>query len=174
MRNTFGIPIIPENEELRVNELKTYAVLDGFPDKYFSQMASIIAQTFSTPIALVSLVASEYVEFKGNFGMEGTNIVERGISLCSLAILDDNLTIFKDAKIEPCLLNNPLVAGAFGLRFYAGAPLKTKNGFNIGTVCVVDKEPREFLEKEMELLTRFSENIVTELENRLLLRKNKN
>jgi GAF domain-containing protein len=145
-------------------------VLDGYPDKYFNEQAFIIARTFNTPIALISLVGSEHVEFKGNFGMDGINTVPRGESLCSLAILDTQPTIFKDATQEPCLLNNPLVAGDFGLRFYAGVPLSTKQGIIIGTVCVVDKEPRDFSENETELLSRFANNVMQELEDRMVLK----
>ncbi|CAN5903412.1 hypothetical protein BH11BAC7_BH11BAC7_33820 [soil metagenome] len=171
MENTFGISIIPENEALRIQASESYAVLDEFPDEYFNKVAITIARTFNAPIALVSIVRSQHVEFKGNFGMEGIHKVDRGVSLCSLAILDSNPTIFRDARKEPCLLNNPLVAGTFGLQFYAGVPLATKEGFNIGTVCVVDKEPRDFTDQDIALLTKFSESIILELEERRLLRK---
>ncbi len=170
MENTFGKPIIPINEEQRLLQLHLYTEPDNFPDKYFKAVAKTIARSFNTPIALISLVGSEHVTFKGNFGMEGVVSTPRGISLCSLAILDNNPTIYEDARKEPCLLNNPLVAGDFGLQFYAGVPLTTKEGFNIGTVCVVDKEPRDFSEQEVALLTKFAESIIGELENRHILK----
>jgi GAF domain-containing protein len=172
MNNTFGKPIIPDNEESRIKALNSYVKLDGFPDKYFNEIALIIAQSFNTPIALISLVGSKHVEFKGNFGMDGITTVDRGTSLCSLAVLDSEPTIFRDATKEPCLLNNPLVAGDFGLRFYAGVPLTTKHGLNIGTVCVVDKEPRDFSAKEVQLLSRFAGNVMKELEDRQVLKTN--
>ncbi|MES2565573.1 MAG: GAF domain-containing protein [Bacteroidota bacterium] len=171
MNNTFGKPIIPKNEKQRLKALKEYADLNGLPDIYFNAIAVTIAKTFNAPIALVSLVASEHVEFKGNYGMEGVYTVDRGLSLCSLAILDPDPTIFPDARKEPCLLNNPLVAGEFGLQFYAGVPLTTKEGYNIGTVCIVDKEPREFSEKDTALLSKFSKSIISELENRKILKE---
>jgi GAF domain-containing protein len=115
-------------------------------------------------------VAKDFVEFKGNTGMEGTNRVSRGVSLCSLAILSEEPTVFEDATKEPCLLENPLVAGAFGLRFYAGAPITTREGFHIGTVCVVGKEPRAFGADEQNLLTRFADTVMKELESRKILR----
>jgi GAF domain-containing protein len=167
--NTFGKNIIPANDEKRVAELKRYAELNGTPDKYFNEQAYIIAQCFNTPIALISLVGNDHVEFKGNFGMEDTTVVDRGISLCSLAILEPEPTIFKNAPEEPCLIANPLVAGDFGLRFYAGAPIVTKTGYNIGTVCVVDKEPRDFSDEESNLLKDFANNVMNELEYRLLI-----
>ena len=170
MNNTFGRDIIPENEEERIEVLNSYAILDGFPDKYFNSVASTIAQSFNVPIALISLVGNEHVEFKGNFGMDGVNKVDRGVSLCSLAILDPNPTIFKDARDEPCLFNNPLVAGNFGLRFYAGVPLATDEGLNIGTVCIVDKEPRNFSDTDTQLLSRFADSVMSELKHRKILR----
>lgn len=163
MKNTFGIQIIPENDSDRVTELLSYVEINGLPDKYFSTITKIIAETFNTPIALISVVAKEHVEFKGNSGMEGVNVVDRGASLCSLAVLNADPTIFEDALKEPCLLNNPLVAGEFGLRFYAAAPLTTSKGFHIGAVCIVDKEPRPFSVKETALLKQFADTIMKEL-----------
>lgn len=166
MENTFGKNIIPANEVARLEALAYYDVLDELPDRYFSNLAHIIAATFNTPIALVTFVRSNTVEYKANFGMEGITSVDRGVSLCSLAVLDDDTTVFPDALHEPCLLGNPLVAGEFGLRFYAGAPVITNDGFNIGTVCVVDKEPREFTENEKKILNLFAENVMHELQMR--------
>jgi GAF domain-containing protein len=158
MDNYFDRSIIPDNEEARLKALHYYDVLDNLPENFFTNLTHIVAQTFAVPIALISMVAEEEVHFKGNIGMEGTDRTERGMSLCSLAVLDAEPTIFKDALKDPCLLRNPLVVGDFGLRFYAGAPIKSPDGFMIGTVCVVDKEPREFTETEKELLQRFAQN----------------
>jgi GAF domain-containing protein len=98
--------------------------------------------------------------------MEDTLEVPRGTSLCSLAVLEEEPTIFEDALKEPCLLANPLVAGSFGLRFYAGAPITTPDGFHIGTVCVVDKKPRSFSEEDKKLLIQFADNAMSLLEQR--------
>ena len=166
-KNTFGKNIIPENEEERLKALYRYKLLKNLPEGYFSNLAHIIARVFNTPIALVSLVDKEEVVFKGNVGMEGTDKVPRGQSLCSLAILDPEPTVFVDSLNEPCLLANPLVTGEFGLRFYAGAPIVTDDGFAIGTVCVVDKEPRTFSEKEEEMLKSFAKTAMSELKTRL-------
>ncbi len=166
MINTFNKPIISDSDKLRVAALEYFDILNDLPDSYFTNLAHIIAATFNSQIALVSLVGEEIVHFKGNFGMEGVNKMEREKSLCSLAILDPEPTIFNDTLKEPCLLRNPLVIGDFGLRFYAGAPIVTKEGFNIGTVCIVGKKPREFTESEKELLVLFAENAMHEIEMR--------
>jgi GAF domain-containing protein len=158
MNNSFGKRIIPENDNDRIKALESYEIMHTLPEGFFNNLAFIIAKTFDTPIALISLVDRDQVFFKANVGMPGVEYVDRGVSLCSLAILDDEPTIFEDASSEPCLIANPLVAGEFGLKFYAGAPIVTPDGFNIGTVCIVDKKPRSFSEREQELLVQFSKS----------------
>jgi GAF domain-containing protein len=166
MKNTFGKDIIPENEGSRLKALHRYKLLENIPPGYFSKLAHIIADTFNTPIALISLVDKDEVVFAGNVGMPDTEKVPRGMSLCSLAVLEDQPLVFKDALKEACLLANPLVTGDFGLRFYAGAPIITEDGFAIGTVCIVDKEPREFSKTEVEMLTSFAKTAMSEIELR--------
>ncbi len=166
MKNSFKKHIIPPNEASRIKALQFYDVLKNLSNRYFNNLARIIATTFNTSIALISIVADEKVFFKGNVGMPGINTMDRGISLCSLAILESEPTIFNDTLEEPCLLSNPLVAGEFGLRFYAGAPIITPEGFHIGTVCIVDKQAREFSENEKQLLVHFAECVMSEIENR--------
>ena len=171
MHNTFGKDIIPPQEAGRLKALQHFTILKDLPETYFDNFARIIAATFDTPIALVSFVGEEDVSFPGNYGMKDTQKVSRGISLCSLGILDENVTVFKNAIKEPCLLANPLVAGEFGLRFYAAAPLVTKEGFAIGTVCIVDKESRKFTAQEEGMLKEFASTAMAELEKRSELLK---
>lgn len=158
MMNSFGISIIPSNETARIATLKSYHILDSQEDLFFDNLAQIMARCFSVPIALVSLVDEERVFFKANAGMPDVNNVSRGVSLCSLAILEPQPLVFENALLEPCLLANPMVAGEFGLRFYAGAPITTPDGYNIGTVCIVDKKPRAFEQMDKVLLSRFAES----------------
>ena len=156
MKNTFGISIIPQNENERLKALQNLQILESDVQSVFDNIAHIMAETFDVPIALISFVDNKQVFFKGNAGMAGIESKSRGISLCSLAILNDGVTVFEDALKEKCLLHNPLVSGEFGLKFYAGAPLTTKEGYNIGTVCIIDKESRNFSEKKKQLLQRFA------------------
>lgn len=164
MNNTFGIPIIPQNDKLRVEKLYEYEILDTQSEGSFKHVASLAAHIFKVPIALVSFVDAERVWFKANVGMEGVSEVDRGISLCSLSILNDDLTIIPDALEEPCLLANPLVAGSFGLRFYAAAPLTTDDGYNLGSVCIVDKEPRNLNGADKDMLAHMAKLVMKELE----------
>lgn len=166
MQNTFGKEIIPLNEQQRLQALERFKLLNKIPQGYFNSLAQIMAQTFDVPIALVSLVEKDMVHYPGNVGMKETAQAPRGVSLCSLAILENQPTIFTDALKEPCLLANPLVSGEFGLRFYAGAPIITSDGYAIGTVCVVDKEPRLFSDREKGMLAQFAQTILDDLEVR--------
>lgn len=168
MINTFPIDIIPKDEEKRLNAVYNYTLLDTLPDAYFTNLTQIIASVFKAPITLISIVEKESVFFKGNVGLEGILKVDRGSSLCALAILNHDVTVFNDALTEPCLLTNPLVRGKFGLRFYAGAPLITHDGYAIGTVCIVDKEPRAFSKQQELLLKRFSWVVMHEIEMRMI------
>ncbi len=167
MINTFGIPIIPENDDKRIEALHHYKIIEADVHESFDNIAHIMAAFFDVPIALVSLVDKEEVIFKGNVGMHDVTKNSRGISLCALAVLNDDVIVFENAPKEPCLISNPLVAGSFGLKFYAGAPLTTKEGYHIGTVCIVDKKPRSFSPSQMEQLKRFSKMVMNEIELRL-------
>ncbi len=167
MINTFGIPIIPADDNERLQALYHYNIIDADVKISFDNIAHIIADTFDVPIALISLVDKEEVIFKGNVGMTDVKKTSRGVSLCALAVLSDEVTVFENAKEETCLVSNPLVAGKFGLKFYAGAPLTTKDGYQIGTVCIVDKKARSFTHEQKRLLGRFSAMVMNEIELRL-------
>lgn len=169
MENTFGIPIIPENDEERLLSLYSYGVVGSYEESgSFKHIASMATHIFKVPIALVSFVEEEKVVFVGNVGMEDTRQVSRGVSLCSLSILREEVTVFENAREEACLLANPLVLGEFGLQFYAAAPLKSHDGYSLGSVCIVDKKPRKFAEAEQELLQGLATAVMEELEERKL------
>ena len=166
MQNVFDKNIIPLNEAARLEALRSYQIVDSSPELFFNNLAQIVAQCFQSPVALISLVDSDQVFFKANVGMAATRSVPRGISLCSLAILEHQPTIFEDTLKEPCLLANPLVAGEFGMRFYAGAPIVTPEGYAIGTVCVVDKKPRKFSDMDQDLLVLFAGSVMEAIADR--------
>jgi len=167
MENTFGMNIIPENDSQRVEALKRYQILDTPPENSFDNVARLATQIFKVPISLVSLVDAEQVYFKANIGMGRARTTSRGVSLCSLAVMQPEVTVFENAADEPCLLTNPNVAGDFGLKFYAGAPLTTHDGFLIGTLCIIDKTPRTFSDSDKEILQSLAKIIMDEIELRL-------
>lgn len=168
VKNYFNnLNIISDNEADRLEALRRYEILDTPPENAFNNIVKIACRIYNVPIALISLVDKDRVFFKANMGMPGVTNAERGKSLCSLAILSEDITVFEDAIKEPCLLSNPLVAGSFGLRFYAGAPLKTSDGYNIGTLCIIDKVSRVFTNDEKETLQNLASIIMDEIELRL-------
>jgi len=141
--------------------------MDTPSEASFDNIAQLCTQIFNVPISLVSLVDAERVFFKANMGMGKMKEAERGKSLCALAVLDPEVTFFEDALKEPCLIANPNVAGDFGLRFYAGAPLITHDGFLIGTLCIIDKKPRLFSKREEKILSGMAIAIMDQIELRL-------
>ncbi|MBB2145722.1 PAS domain-containing protein [Pedobacter sp. LMG 31464] len=167
IENTFGKNIIPANDPQRLVALKRYRIMDSPSEESFDNIVRLCTQIFEVPISLVSLVDAERVFFKANVGMGNAKEANRGKSLCALAVLDPEVTVFEDALKEPCLIANPNVAGEFGLRFYAGAPLTTHDGFLIGTLCVIDKTPRIFSKKERQILAGMAAAIMDQIELRL-------
>ena len=167
MKNTFGINIIPDNDQHRIDALKRYRILNTPPEHAFDNVARLATQIFNVPISLISLIDAEKVFFKANIGMGKTKVTSRGSSLCSLAILKPEVTVFENTSDEPCLLSNPNVAGKFGMKFYAGAPLITHDGFLIGTICVIDKISRKFLKNDESILKSLALIVMDEIELRL-------
>lgn len=164
--NTFGINILPENDVERIEALKRYRIADTPSEESFDDIAKLATQIFRVPISLLSLVDAESVFFKVNIGMGQAKQSTRGTSLCALAILDKEITVFEDALKEPCLMANPNVVGNFGLRFYAGAPLITHDGFLIGTLCIIDQKVRNFTDEDKRILEGLAKVAMDQIELR--------
>jgi eukaryotic-like serine/threonine-protein kinase len=120
-------------EALRLAALRRYDILDTPPDGSFDRITDIAADLFSVPIAIVSLVDENRIWFKSRRGLD-VDEIDRSPGLCSSAILRSDPLILPDAAADMHALANPLVAGEFGLRFYVGVPLRTHDGFNLGTL----------------------------------------
>nr|WP_314497933.1 ATP-binding protein [uncultured Chryseobacterium sp.] len=166
IENTFGINIIPDNEAERLKVLARYRITDTPSEDSFDGIARLATQIFNVPISLLSLVDAESVFFKANMGMGKAKEANRGKSLCALAVLDKEVTVFEDALKEPCLIANPNVIGDFGLRFYAGAPLITHDGFLIGTLCIIDQKTREFTQSDRNILEGLAKTAMDQIELR--------
>jgi len=169
MTNTFGVDIIPDNDEQRVAVLKRYKIVDTQAEDAFDTIAKLATEIFDVPMALISFVDAENVFHKANVGMENVQQCSRGISLCALSILNKDITVFEDAANEASLLANPLVTGDFGLKFYAAAPLITPDGFTIGTICILDKKSRTFNCEDQKLIKSLSQVVMAALELRITL-----
>ncbi|WP_442267275.1 sensor histidine kinase [Tenacibaculum sp. ZS6-P6] len=158
---------IPKNEEERIQRLKSYSILDTLPEEDYDNITKIAAEICNTPIALVSLVDPERQWFKSAYGIDATE-TPREYAFCSHTILDpDELFIVPDATKDIRFRDNPLTLSEPNVVFYAGAPLKTKDGFALGTLCVIDSEPRMSLtEGQKESLKALSQQVMSLLELR--------
>jgi sigma-B regulation protein RsbU (phosphoserine phosphatase) len=164
-----GPDLIPDNEDARMAAVRRYDVLDTPPDGAFDRVTSLAARHFGVPISIVSIVDSDRIWFKSHHGVEVQEI-GRDPGLCASAILQDGPWIVEDAAVDPRTLANPLVAGDFGLRFYAGVPLTTSDGYNLGTLCLLDQEPRPLTDDEAATLADLAAIVMDELELRLSAR----
>ena len=163
------ISLIPANDPQRLQALAPYLVLGTAPDAVFDEVVRLAAKLFHVPIALVSLVQEDSVWFKANFGMAGATLVSRSQSLCSVAIHQEATTVYEDLLHAPCQLTEPGVAEALHMRFYAGQPLRTAAGYAIGTLCLIDREPRLLSATERARLHTLAEVVMKMLDLRLAL-----
>jgi GAF domain-containing protein len=168
---TVSPSIIPENEQDRLAAVRRYDVLDTPADGAFDRITRLASAILDMPIAIVSIVDHDRIWFKSAHGLEGVPQIDRDPGLCASAILADATWIVNDARADPRTLANPLVAGEFGLRFYAGSALRTADGYNLGTLCVIDKEPRELTAEQVQMLDDLAALVVDELELRLAARQ---
>jgi two-component sensor histidine kinase len=146
--------------------VKRYEILDTPADGSFDRITAIAARRFGVPISIVSIVDSDRIWFKSHHGLDVQQI-DREPGLCASAILSDDAHVLLDASTDLRSLANPLVAGDFGLRFYAGVPLTTSDGFNLGTLCVIDKEPRPVTQEQIQDLKDLASLVMDQLEFRL-------
>jgi len=162
--------ILPPNEPERLAAVKRYDILDTPPDGAFDHITTLAARFFKVPIAIISIVDTDRIWFKSHYGVDVEQI-DRDPGLCASAILQDTPWLVTDAKLDPRTLTNPLVAGEFGLRFYAGVQLRTSDGFNLGMICVLDKQPRQVTEEEVTTLQILAALVIDQLELRLAAKK---
>lgn len=159
------------DEAARIAAVHSFDILDTPPDGAFDRIAALAARTFGVPIGIVSVVDTDRIWFKARHGLTDVEQVDREPGLCASAILHDGPWVVTDAKVDPRTLTNSLVAGELGLRFYAGVPLTTSDGFNLGTLCVLDTKPREVSDSQIQTLTDLADLVVSELELRLAARE---
>jgi PAS domain S-box-containing protein len=162
-------PPVPPDEQRRLESLWRYAVLDTPPEEAFDVITRLAARLFHVPISLVSLVDQARQWFKSRYGL-AINQTSRDIAFCAFAIQSDDVMVIPDARADLRFASNPLVTGAPGIRFYAGAPLITPDGYRVGTLDVMDTVPRDdFTADQRALLAALARLVVIELEWRLAL-----
>lgn len=153
---------IPIHEAERLDALRTLLVLDTPPEERFDRIARFAATEFDVPMALVSLVDEHRQWFKARVGLEACE-TSRDISFCGHAIEGSGVMVIEDARRDPRFADNPLVTSDPFIRFYAGAPLILPNGLSVGTLCVIDTEPRAFTRIEQSILGALRDVVVEEL-----------
>lgn len=166
MRGPLGIS---DAEAGRLAAVRRYDILDTPPDGAFDRITALAADLFSVPISIVSLVDHDRIWFKSHHGLDVRQI-GRDPGLCASAILQVEPWVLTDAQTDPRSLANPLVAGEFGLRFYVGVPLRTQDSFNLGTLCVIDREPRPVTERQIAHLKHLAALVIDQMELRLSAR----
>lgn len=164
--------LIPANDNQRLEKLRDYRILDTHYEDTFDNIALLASQIFNTPAAFITFVDEDRVFLKSNLSSLPVNEVERKDSLCSHAILHNDVTVYNDTHALEELKDNPYVMATGGIRFYAGAPLKSPEGYNMGTICVTDSVPRNATKEQLAMLKTLSRIIIDKLENRLRYRKN--
>lgn len=168
MKNTQVVKTVPENDKSRIEALKRYKILDTPPEDSFNHIAKLATQFFDLPIALISFVDTERVFLKANVGINAESSNPRSTSLCTLVMLNDEITIFENMdEFDPCLVADPMFIAELGFKFYAGVPIKTHDGFSIGTVGVIGLEPRTFSDKDAEILKGLAKIVMDEIELRV-------
>ncbi|MEH1940698.1 MAG: sensor domain-containing diguanylate cyclase [Nostoc sp.] len=160
---TKAVPL-PENEAERLKALADYNILDTLPEQAFDDLTALAAYICKTPIAIISLVDADRHWFKSKVGIKAGE-TSREWAFCSHAILQpDDILVIPNAIKDDRFNNNPLVKGNPKIRFYAGAPLVTPNGFPIGTLCVLDTVPRVLSYQQMDALRRLTRQAIAQME----------
>ena len=155
----------PAREAARLEALKEYKILDTPSESAYNDIATLAAFICDVPIALISFVDSERQWFKSKVGLD-IDETSRDVSFCTHTILDKKMLVVNDALKDERFVNNPLVTCAPGIRFYAGVSLVTPNGYSVGTLCVIDRKPKELSESQKKALQALASQVVMQLELR--------
>lgn len=158
------------HEKNRLLTLKNYQILDTATEQVFDEITELAADICDAPIASISFVDADRLWFKSITGVSASE-APRVNSFCGQAILQDELFVVKDASQDLRFSQNILVTSDAGIRFYAGQPLQTPDGFNLGTLCVLDTKPRDLNQKQSKALQYLSNQITLQLQHRFDLIK---
>jgi len=145
-------PQAPDDEEQRLSSLQSLNVLDTPPEERFDRVTRLAKSLFSVPIALVSLVDENRQWFKSCFGVDSSES-GRDISFCGHTILQNDVFVIEDASKDERFYDNPFVTEPPNIRFYAGYPLTSHDGYNLGTLCIIDNKPRAFSAEDLAIFS---------------------
>ena len=156
---------IPADEDQRLRDLQRYALLDTPADPHFERLVRLASAVLQMPIALVSLVDRDRQWFLARHGLD-VEETPRRMAFCAHTIAGNDILVVPDALEDPRFQGNPLVLEAPRIRFYAGAPLRSPQGHNLGTLCVIDQQPRSFEPEQVALLELMADLVMRELQLR--------
>ncbi len=156
---------IPKNEAKRIKVLWQYEVLDTVPEEVFDELTALASHICGAPIALITLVDENRQWFKSRVGVNLTQ-TGRDVSICAHTILQSDLLIIPDTMLDARFKDNPLVTSPPKIRFYAGAPLITPDGYALGTLCVIDLAPHQMTDDQRQALRVLARHVMTQLELR--------
>ncbi len=153
------------DEEARLGALRRYGILDTAPEQAFDDLSRLASQICETPMALVTFVDRDRQWSKSAIGIDGID-TPRDIAFCPHTVRANDVVVVTDAGLDPRFAGSPLVTGPLRVRFYAGAPVVTRDGFAVGAVCVIDRKPRELDERQLESLRALARQAGALLEHR--------
>jgi len=156
---------IPDNEAARLSKLAEYDIVDTAVESAFDTLTTLTAELLGVPIALISIIDSDRQWFKSRYGLDAPS-TPRDISFCGHVVADERALIVPDAFADPRFADNPLSVGEPRVRFYAGMPLRTPDGFVLGTLCAIDHAPRTLTDAQRRTLNMLAEQVVALLELR--------
>src|SRR5579871_6558340 len=161
-------PAIPGNENERLEALRSYSILDTLPEEDFDEITRLASEICKTPISLITLIDANRRWFKSNRGLDGTGTT-RDLAFCAHAINEpETILQIVDARKDDRFAYHPSVVGDPHVIFYAGVPLVDGDGFALGTLCVIDHQPRALTDSEKQSLKALSNQVVKLLELRKL------
>ena len=158
-------PRIPENEAERLKSLESYRVMDTPPEGAFDDLTTLVARILNVPIALVSLVDADRQWFKSRYGLDAPE-TPRDVSFCGHVVAEQELLVVPDALADERFHDNPLVTGEPRVRFYAGVPLTTPDGYVLGTLCAIDHDARAVTDQQLDTLKILGRQVADQLELR--------
>src|SRR6187402_1465140 len=156
---------VPQNELERLAALKRYNILDTLPDNAFDDATRLVSYICGVPIAHISFIDEKRQWFKSEIGI-GVSEVPREISFCKYTIMDKKLVEIPDTYLNEHFKDDPNVLDGFKVRFYAGIPLTTPDGYSIGTICAIDRVSRQLDENQRNALSIIAKHVMNQLELR--------
>jgi signal transduction histidine kinase len=157
---------VPPDEKERLSALRRYDLLDTLPEQVYDDLTELAAYVCRVPIALVSLVDSDRVWFKSRLGLCEAE-VDRTYAFCAHTVFNGDLLVIPNTTLNRQFADNPMVTGGLAVRFYAGTPLVSHDGYPLGTLCVIDSRPRKLNRKQTEMLRAIGRQVMSQIELRL-------